>query len=71
VGVATVKAWRARFADDGLKDFSSVRPGRGRKPSIAVEKVEEIVRLTLQETPPAETHAPSRRCRSSPAGLGQ
>ena len=36
VGVApmTVKAWRERFAEDGLKDFSSVRPGRGRKPSI-------------------------------------
>ena len=36
VGVApmTVKAWRDRFAEGGLKDFSSVRPGRGRKPSI-------------------------------------
>ncbi len=52
VGVApmTVKAWRERFAEDGLKDFSAVRPGRGRKPSIPVEKVEEIVRLTLHET---------------------
>ena len=58
VGVApmTVKAWRERFVEDGLKDFSSVRPGRGRKPSIAAEKVEEIVRLTLRETPPGETH---------------
>ena len=30
VGVApmTVKAWRERFAEDGLKDFSSVRPER-------------------------------------------
>jgi hypothetical protein len=29
VGVAamTVKAWRDRFCDDGLKDFSSVRAG--------------------------------------------
>ena len=36
VGVSpvTVKAWRERFAEDGLKDFSGVRPGRGRKPSI-------------------------------------
>jgi len=57
VGVApmTVKAWRDRFSEDGLKDFSSVRPGRGRKPSIPVEKVEEIVRLTLRETPAGET----------------
>src|SRR5665213_2716086 len=58
VGVApmTVKAWRERFSEEGLKDFSAVRPGRGRKPSIPVEKVEEIVRLTLHETPPGETH---------------
>src|ERR1700728_3552392 len=48
VGVAamTVKAWRDRFSDDGLKDFSSVRAGRGRKPSIPAARVEEIVRLT-------------------------
>ena len=45
-----MKAWRDRFAGDGLKAFSGVRPGRGRKPSIAAEKVEEIVRLTLDET---------------------
>lgn len=58
VGVApmTVKAWRERFSEDGLKDFSAVRPGRGRRPSIPTAKVEEIVRLTLDETPPGETH---------------
>ena len=58
VGVApmTVKAWRDRFSQDGLKDFSAVRPGRGRKPSIPPEKIEEIVGLTLGETPPGETH---------------
>ena len=58
VGVApmTVKAWRDRFAQDGLKDFSAVRPGRGRRPSIPAATVEEIVRLTLHETPTGETH---------------
>jgi transposase len=56
VSAATVMNWRRRFSEDGLRHFSSVRPGRGRKPSIAQAKVEEIVRLTLQETPPAETH---------------
>jgi transposase len=58
VGVApmTVKAWRERFAEDGLRDFSAVRPGRGRRPSIPAAKVEEIVRLTLHEAPPGETH---------------
>jgi transposase len=73
VGVVpmTVKAWRDRFCADGLKDFSAVRPGRGRKPSIAAEQVEEIVRLTLHETPPGETHWSCRtmaaRCGVSPA----
>lgn len=69
VGVApmTVKAWRERFSEDGLKDFSSVRPGRGRKPSIPAAKVEEIVRLTLHETPVGETHW---SCRSMAARAG-
>ena len=63
----TVKAWRERFAEDGLKDFSAVRPGRGRKPSIPAAKVEEIVRLTLHETPAGETHW---SCRSMAARAG-
>ena len=67
VGVApmTVRAWRERFSEDGLKDFSSVRPGRGRKPSIPSAKVEEIVRLTLHETPAGETHWSCRSMASS------
>jgi transposase len=69
VGVApmTVKAWRVRFAEDGLKDFSSVRAGRGRKPSIPTSKVEEIVRWTLHEMPAGETHW---SCRSMAARVG-
>src|SRR5438132_946296 len=46
VSPTTVSRWRERFSQVGLKEFSGVRPGRGRKPSIAQEKVEEIVRLT-------------------------
>jgi transposase len=69
VGVApmTVKAWRDRFEESGLKDFSAVRPGRGRRPSIPASKVEEIVRLTLQETPPGVTHW---SCRTMAARAG-
>jgi transposase len=69
VGVApmTVKAWRERFAESGLKDFSAVRPGRGRKPSIPDRQVEEIVRLTLTQTPPGETHW---SCRTMAARAG-
>ena len=58
VGVSptTVKAWRERFGEEGLKGLGAVRPGRGRKPQISQEKVAEIVHATLHETPPAETH---------------
>jgi len=56
VSPATVKAWRERFSDEGLTAFGGVRPGRGRKPQISQQKVAEIVRATLHDTPPAETH---------------
>jgi transposase len=56
VSPATVTAWRERFAQEGLKASTVVRPGRGRKPSIAPEKVDQIVRATLHETPEGETH---------------
>ena len=53
---ATVTRWRECFERDGLKASVKVRPGRGRKPSIAPEKVAEIVHATLHEKPPGETH---------------
>jgi hypothetical protein len=56
VSPTTVKAWRARYAEAGLTQLGPVRPGRGRKASITMEKVAEIVRSTLRETPPGETH---------------
>lgn len=62
VGVTpvTVRDWRSRFAAEGLAKFAQVRRGRGRKPSISPETVEEIVRLTLHETPPGQTHWSTR-----------
>jgi len=56
VSPATVTRWREDFERDGLKASVKVRPGRGRKPSISAEKVQEIVHATLHETPPGETH---------------
>jgi transposase len=67
VSPATVSAWRERFAEDGLQNFSAVRPGRGPKPSIPAATVGEIVRLTLTETPPGETHW---SCRSMAERVG-
>ena len=52
----TVKAWRERFEREGLKGLGRVQPGRGRKPSIPTEKVEQLVHATLHEKPEGETH---------------
>jgi transposase len=56
VSPASVVAWRDRFAEEGVAKLGRVRPGRGRKASIPAETVEEIVRATLHERPPGETH---------------
>ena len=52
----TVRSWRGRFVSEGLSKFGQVREGRGRKPGISADKVEEIVRLTQHEKPSGETH---------------
>ncbi len=56
VSPATVKTWRERFEQEGLKDLGVVRPGRGRKPQISDQKIAEIVHATLHEKPAGETH---------------
>jgi len=58
VGVSrpTVLVWRAEFARQGLVDFGEVRQGRGRKPSIPVEKIAQVVDLTLHAKPEGQTH---------------
>jgi len=58
VGVSpgTVRAWRDRFAEQGLVKFGEVAKGRGRKPLLPQEKVEQIVRATQEDTPPGQTH---------------
>lgn len=56
VSAMTVRAWRDRFATEGLAKFGQVREGRGRKASIPAEKVEEVVRATLGDKPAGETH---------------
>jgi transposase len=58
VGVApsSVVAWRERFAAEGLAKFAQVRKGRGRRPEIPQEKIDEVVRLTQESKPEGETH---------------
>jgi transposase len=72
VGVTpmTVRSWRTRFTQEGLATFAVVREGRGRKPGISpeqIEEIEEIVRLTQHEKPSGETHW---SCRSMARQVG-
>lgn len=52
----TVRAWRKRFAEQGLTKFGKVAPGGGRPPEIPQDKIEEIVDLTRNCKPKGETH---------------
>ena len=55
VNPGTVRAWRRRFPEDGLKKFGAVAPGRGRKPVIPESKIAEIVELTRFTNPEGAT----------------
>lgn len=52
---------------EGLAKLGRVRPGRGRKPQIPAEKIDEIVRLTQESKPEGETHW---SCRSMAKAVG-
>jgi len=67
VSVVTVRAWQARFAEQGLRKFAEVAPGRGRKPSIPQEAVDRVVRATLHDKPAGHTHW---SCRTMAEAMG-
>ncbi len=56
VSRSTVLSWRRQFAEDGVEGVGKVRPGRGRKPSIPAEKIDQVVHDTQHTTPPGATH---------------
>jgi transposase len=67
VSPSSVVAWRRTFLAEGVVKFGQVHPGRGRKPAIPDEKIDEIVRLTQQSAPEGETHW---SCRSMARATG-
>jgi transposase len=58
LGVArdTVMLWRRRFENGGPEALTKIAKGRGRKPVIPEEKIDQIVEATLHTTPPGATH---------------
>lgn len=57
---ATVARWRGRFLQQGVAGIEKDAPRPGRKPSIAPETIQEIVRRTTQERPPQATQWSTR-----------
>ena len=67
VTAVTVRSWRQAFTKSGLTDWGKVKPGRGRKASIAEAKIAEIVELTTKSAPAGHTH---RSCRTMAKKVG-
>jgi transposase len=70
VGVSanTVRAWRARFAKEGVGGIGVVAPGRGPKSELPVA---EVVRATLNEAPPDGSTHWSTRTMAQRIGIGK
>src|SRR3972149_4882390 len=52
----TVILWRERFLQTGPPGLTEIEKGRGRKPSIAPDKVQWIIDATLHSKPKGATH---------------
>jgi transposase len=52
----TVRLWRERFLEGGLKGLWEIAAGRGRKATYGPERVKAVIDATLQLKPKGQTH---------------
>jgi transposase len=53
---STVIEWRKRFLKGGLQALIEIKEGRGRKSSIGIDKIKQIIEATTQTKPKGATH---------------
>lgn len=56
INFKTVALWRHRFSVEGSDCLWEVAAGRGRKPQLTSDKIENIINATLQTRPAGSTH---------------
>ena len=52
----TVRLWRQRVKQEGIGTVWDIASGRGRKAQYGVRKRDKIIRATLHDRPPGQTH---------------
>jgi len=66
-----VRRWRSRFVEQGIAGVGRIAKGRGRKPSLPVGTVEEVLRLTHKERPADGSTHWSTRTLGARVGIGK
>ncbi len=56
----TVALWQERFVEQGVAGIEKDAPRSGRPRTILPPQIDEILRMTTRETPPAATHWSTR-----------